>query len=88
MLTVVRRAMREVRLSDADAAAGELAIRYAREIDNGGELDKLGPKLLAALTALGMTPRARKAVVRDWPPTVPVSPLDELRQRRRSRAVD
>lgn len=78
--------MRSLSLSPADAAAAELAERYARQIDDGGELEKIGPKLLATLAALGMTPRSRKAVVKDWPPPAPVSPLDAARAKRRARA--
>ena len=49
-------------LTDADAAAVKLARLYAAAIDacdTPDALDKLGPKLLAALEALGATPRAR-----------------------------
>lgn len=42
----------------------------------------LGPKLLAALTSLGMTPAAAGGVVVPPPASKPKSPLDELRQRR------
>lgn len=74
-----------------DRAAADLAIKYAEAIDNRDWSDKLrdplaelGPKLLAALTALGMTPAARKAAVE--PKTeVKRSPLDELRKRREAR---
>jgi hypothetical protein len=75
-----------------DRAAADLAIMYAEHIDDQSDwsdkqrdpLAELGPKLLAALTALGLTPQARKAAV----PTVaerPTSPLDELRARRAAR---
>lgn len=54
-------------LTAADAAAVKLARRYAAAIDQAGPecaaevLDKLGPKLLACLEALGATPRSRAA---------------------------
>lgn len=74
----------------ADAAAAELALTYAQQIDEGADLSKLGPALLAALTALGMTPAARKAVKTDGQPAA--NPLDQLaaaRSRRgRTPAVD
>jgi hypothetical protein len=46
-------------LAPEDAAAVKLAQRYAAAIDDGGDLEKLGPKLLAALESLGATPAAR-----------------------------
>jgi hypothetical protein len=47
-------------LTAADAAAVKLAERYAAAIDAGEDtLEKLGPKLLAALESLGATPQAR-----------------------------
>lgn len=45
-----------------------------------------GPKLLAALTALGMTPAAAGVAV-PQPGAVPRSPLDELRKRRQDKAA-
>ncbi|RKF24132.1 terminase small subunit [Micromonospora globbae] len=54
-------------LTEADAAAVKLAKRYAAAIDQAGPddaaevLDRLGPKLLAALESLGATPRSRAA---------------------------
>ena len=62
-----------------DKAAARLALAYASAIDAGGDLAKLGPPLLAALEALQLSPRARKAVARDESPT---NPLDQLAQRR------
>jgi hypothetical protein len=67
-----------------DEAAGELALTYAAEIDAGGDLEKLGPQLLAVLEALHLTPRARGKGV-DSEPAEP-SPLDALRARRADRA--
>jgi hypothetical protein len=74
---------------DRDQAAAELALQYAREIDLGGDLAKLGPALLSCLTALGLTPAARAAALKgaggDSTPAEPANPLDELRARRAAR---
>lgn len=77
--------------SGADGATIELAKRYAAEIDAGEDLAKLGPKLLACLDALLMTPKARAAVVKGGEDEPETNPLDDLRERRRKRyttAVD
>jgi hypothetical protein len=76
-----------------DRAVADLALRYAEHIDDDADwadklrdpLAELGPKLLAALTALGMTPAARKGIVGDKPDAPKASPLDELRARRAAR---
>jgi hypothetical protein len=53
----------KLQLEDADAAVVKLAKRYAAAIDaaadQAGALERLGPKLLTALNALGASPRAR-----------------------------
>jgi hypothetical protein len=70
-----------------DQAVAELALTYARAIDAGVEdLSKVGPALLAALEALQLSPRARKAVKIDDKPGA--NPLDELAnaRARKSRA--
>lgn len=76
--------------ADCDQAVVELALTYARDIDAGGDLTKLGPALLAALEALQLSPRARKAVKIDAQPST--SPLDQIAERRarrgRAPAVD
>lgn len=70
-----------------DGAARDLALAYARELDRYPDtLADLGPKLLAALDALGMTPRARSAALKGGPGAAR-NPLDELRQRRAERAA-
>jgi hypothetical protein len=70
----------------ADLAAIALAERYAHEIDGGGDLAKLGPPLLAALTALGMTPAARKTLAKGGDSNArPVNPLDALAAKRAAR---
>ena len=79
-----------------DRAAADLALLYAAHLDDIGEwadklrdtLAELGPKLLAALTALQMTPAARKAVMAGAAEaTPPSSPLDELRAKRKARGA-
>jgi hypothetical protein len=78
-----------------DQALADLAVAYAQAIDSPHDwgdvqrdpLAELGPKLLAALTALGMTPAARKGITGDKPAEKPRSPLDELRQKRAARAT-
>jgi hypothetical protein len=72
-----------------DGGTVELALSYAREIDEGGELFRLGPPLLAALGALLLTPAARAAALRTGkrPDDAGTSPLDELRRKRAERAA-
>jgi hypothetical protein len=55
------RSIRKVERTPADAAAVALARVYARRIDEGFDLSKLGPQLLAVLDHLRMTPRSREA---------------------------
>lgn len=77
----------ELRPEDQGAAA--LAVKYAEAVDAGGELDKVGPLLLAVLESLLMTPRARAAAVKGGTGAQPArSPLDELRARRDARERD
>lgn len=74
-----------------DQAVRDLALTYARALDNGGDLTKIGPALLAALEALQLSPRARKAVtpIAGQPKS---NPIDQLAERRagksRAAAVD
>lgn len=72
-------------VDDRDRAVAELALTYARDIDGGGDLAKLGPALLAALEALQLSPRARKVVKADDQPAI--SKLDQLAERRRARSA-
>ena len=91
----VRAGLAELEPLDArDRATADLALAYAQAVDDSADwqdrqrdpLAELGPKLLAALTALQMTPAARKAAVSGGPePVKPRSPLDELRARRAAR---
>lgn len=91
---VVERQLREA-LDDVkalttprDVAVIELAITYARAIDNAeADLTKAGPLLLQALEALLMTPRSRAAVTRKGggQDGNKRNALDELRERRSAR---
>lgn len=77
-------------LTDRDQAAVELARTYARDIDAGGDLAKLGPALLASLAQLLLTPAARAGALRHGkqPDAGGKSKLDELRERRERRGRD
>jgi hypothetical protein len=77
-------------LDERDRAVAELAKMYADVLDAdllGESLPELGPKLLAALTALQLTPAARAAAVKgaERKPGGPPSPMDELRRKRAER---
>lgn len=60
----VAAAIAELPLQPADQAAAKLASQYAKAIDDAEDHDQAlatyGPKLLAALAALGATPTARR----------------------------
>lgn len=79
------------KITARDYAVRDLALTYARSLDNGGDLTKIGPALLAALEALQLSPRARKAVT-PVAGRVVTNPLDQLAERRagktRAAAVD
>ena len=82
----VRAAVAALDVLPCDAGAAALAERYAAAVDAGGDLEKLGPQLLAVLESLLMTPRARAAAVKGATgATIAASPLDELRARRAAR---
>lgn len=80
-----------------DAAAVHLARQYAGLLDQGADITKLGPSLLACLTQLGLTPRGRAAAVAatgakggqsaNTDDGGVRSPLDELKARRRARTA-
>jgi hypothetical protein len=90
MAGVVRRAAADAGVTPADQAVVELALVYARRIDEGGDPNKLGPPLLAVLESLQMTPRSRAATSKGGAghATRPRNPLDELRNRRAARERD
>ena len=66
--TALASALSSATLTAADGAARTLAETYARNIDAGGDLSKLGPGFLATLAALGMTPAARAALAKKAAP--------------------
>lgn len=74
-------------LDDRDRAVADLALGYAKQIDACDvELLDAGPKLLAALTALQLTPAARAAAVKGaGADQVKRNPADELRAKRAAR---
>lgn len=78
----------DAELLPRDGAAVRLAQRYAAELDDGDgdTVDRLGPKLLAVLTALGMSPAGRGVKGGNGGDGVR-SRLDELRERRERRGA-
>ncbi|MFG1844906.1 terminase small subunit [Micromonospora carbonacea] len=81
-------ALKDAPLLPQDAAGKALVRRYAAAIDADPTpevLADLGPKLLAALTALGLTPAGRGAKGGGQGGAV-AGKLDELRARREQRA--
>lgn len=91
LVSALESALAALTVRPEDAAAVALARRYAEQADaDDGDLVKLGPLLLAALTALGMTPAGRAAVMGkggDRRDGAPVSKADELRARRAARGA-
>ena len=86
--TSVREAVEESTAHSTDAAAVSLALAYAKEIDAGASLESLGPKLLAVLESLGLTPKGRGlARMGGGGNEQPSNPLDELKARRAARAA-
>jgi hypothetical protein len=85
----VRKAARAGTLHERDFAVQTLAIAYARQLDEGGELDALGPRLLAALESMGLTPRSRALILAKRAPKsggeTGTSKLAQLRLRRSAR---
>lgn len=64
----------------------ELAFRKITDaLSAHSVMSDLGPKLLAVLNALGMTPAGRKAKIADDGVQRPKGPTDELRERREQR---
>jgi hypothetical protein len=83
----VEKTLAALTLSDQDTAAVRLVREYAAAIDaDKGEhdaLDTYGPKLLAALSALGATPAARARLKAGGAPSGP-NRLEALRAARRA----
>jgi hypothetical protein len=86
----VTEALEDAPLLPRDAAAVELVKQYAALLDDSAgapdALADVGPKLLAALTALGMTPAGRGVKGGNGNAAPVASELDELRARRAKRA--
>lgn len=86
----VDRAITALTLTPADAGAVQLARQYAATIDaadnRADALEKLGPKLLTTLEALGATPAARARVTKAATGKAPVSQLGKLRDARHRKA--
>jgi hypothetical protein len=88
LLSAVTEAIAALGVAPEDSAASRLARAYAQEIDERNPeesvevLDKLGPKLLATLDALGATPKSRGRVTKTAP--VGESELERLRAARRA----
>lgn len=66
LVTSVRRAIKAMHwLEESDKATVDLAIRYAKEIEQADDVKTIawmGPHLLNALKSLGGTPAERKAL--------------------------
>ena len=89
LVSAVRRSLRGLDLAEADKGAAELALTYARQVDDGHDVKVFGPLLLAVLESLLMTPRARSTVLRGVARDGDTaSPLDQLRARRAARGDD
>src|SRR5258708_9544728 len=77
-------------LAAADSAAVKLAQRYAAAIDDADSraeaLERLGPRLLAALESLGATPAARAKLKGGKEPGATEDPLQKLRAAPAARA--
>jgi hypothetical protein len=89
MTRAVADSLKAASIADRDRAGVQLARRYAQLLDaargDEGEADlynDLGPKLLATLTALGLTPAGRGLKGGGADGVAGASKLDELRARR------
>lgn len=86
LLAAVEASLTEAKIGPVEAGAAELARRYAAAIDASEDpeltLEKLGPRLLAALIALGAPSPATAAKATEEPKTL--DPLAALRARRRT----
>jgi hypothetical protein len=83
-MTTIRESVEESTAKCKDAAAVQLALKYADAIDAEGDLAKLGPKLLAVLESLGLTPKGRR---KEEDSDSHNSPVDELKAKRAARAA-
>jgi hypothetical protein len=88
MYDIVEACFAEAPYQEKDTATASLALLYAEEIDNDGDLIKLGPLLLNVLEALHMSPRARSAAKKGLnsgsskPESTQRSVIDEIAERR------
>lgn len=91
LAAALERGLKELgELTDRDAALVQLARLYVAELADGGELWRIGARLMDCLKELGMTPAARRAVTPRAEPQKPaggdqdaeLSPADQLAQRR------
>lgn len=89
VLPAVEASLAAEKISERDQGAAALAVRYAKAIDDkycsecgskGDILDRIGPKLLAALSALNLTPAARN-VPKASMPQAAKSPLELVREK-------
>jgi len=69
---------------DTNQRTDKFRLTIVAALSEHSSTSDFGPKLLATLTALGMTPAAAGNVVPE-PVGKPASPLDELRQRRQDK---
>lgn len=81
------RSVRATTVAPESAATVELAKQYARAIDEEAyPLWRIGPRFLETLDALGLTPRAKAALLKGQSlPAPPADPIDELRRQRERR---
>lgn len=83
LVTSVESAAEQGGIEPRDRAVLDLALAYAKAIDDGeADLAKVGPALLAALEALRLSPRARAAAMKGGTDDKAGSPLDQLAARR------
>ena len=82
LATAVRRALKDHESESEYQGAEELALVYAKAIDDGADLDVYGPLLLDVFEALLLTPRARAVALKASKRDHAANPLDELRARR------
>lgn|SRR3982750_2518329 len=88
LVQVIRVSLDQTPLTEKDAGLSELALTYAQAIDDGADLSKLGPALLATLEALLMSPRARAAAKKAVTDDKPIAnPIDQLANRRAGKSA-
>lgn len=83
--TAMTKALRQLSKAEVDVELFEKFEALAARIEEAHVAATIGPKLLAALEQLNMTPKARSAVTKGGGSTGGRSALDELRERRAKR---